>query len=140
MGTRSDMQRHRRGRTSTVVGVRQPTAGPAAEGPAADDADVVSPLPARRSAVSAAVSAAAVEFLRSAAVGTRVVARHRIPGGLTDALGYLSSSDASGCVIRTRRADVRVEFSTVVLAKQVPPPPVARRGGRPAAGRQVCDG
>ncbi len=77
----------------------------------------------------AAVSTGPAEFLRAAAVGTRVVARYRIPGGFTDALGYLRSCDAVDCVIRTRRGDIRVPLSGVVAAKQVPEPTPRRGGG-----------
>ena len=67
------------------------------------------------------------EFLRSATPGTRVVARYRIEGGFTDALGYLRSVDSESCVIQTRRHGmVTVRFADVVAAKQVPEPPARR--------------
>ncbi len=69
----------------------------------------------------------AAAFLMSAADGTRVVARYRIPGGFTDALGYIDECDGTDCVIRTRRGQVRVPLSAVVAAKQVPDPPPSRR-------------
>lgn len=74
----------------------------------------------------AAMATAAARFLRSAAFGTRVVARHRIPGGFTDALGYLRSCDERACLIETRRGTVRVPLDDVVAAKQVPEPPARR--------------
>ncbi|MEP6560790.1 MAG: ferrous iron transport protein A, partial [Nakamurella sp.] len=40
-------------------------------------------------------------FLSSVPIGQRVVARYRITGGLTDALGYLRARDESSCVIET---------------------------------------
>ena len=66
------------------------------------------------------------EFLASAPVGTRVVARYRIVGGFTDALGYLESCDGPVCVIRTRRGPVSVQLAAVVAAKAVPEPPARR--------------
>ncbi len=66
-------------------------------------------------------------FLRSAAAGTRVVARYRIPGGFTDALGYLRECDERDCVLDTRRGEIRVPLSAVVAAKQIPEPPARRR-------------
>ena len=66
-------------------------------------------------------------FLRAATPGTRVVARFRIPGGFSDALGYLRECDQRDCVIATRRGELRIPLSAVVAAKQVPEPP-PRRG------------
>ena len=57
----------------------------------------------------------------------RVVVRYRIEGGLTDALGHLVACDAGACTIRTRKADVVIQLSDVVAAKEVPPPPERRR-------------
>jgi hypothetical protein len=68
-----------------------------------------------------------VAFLMSAAAGTRVVARYRIPGGFTDALGYLLGCDERDCVLDTRRGEVRVPLSAVVAAKRIPEPPARRR-------------
>jgi hypothetical protein len=65
-------------------------------------------------------------FLSAATPGIRVVARYRITGGFTDALGYLLSCDGTDCVIRTRRGDVVVPLADVVAAKQVPEPPPRR--------------
>ena len=75
-------------------------------------------------------------FLATVAIGQRIVARYRIPGGFTDALGYLRSRDASSCVIETRRGEVVVPLANVVAAKAVPEPP-ARRG--PASGATADD-
>lgn len=74
---------------------------------------------------------AAVRRLRSLQVGTRLVVRYRIPGGLTDALGELISIDHTDCIVRTRRhGDVTIALAEVALAKLVPPPPARR--DRPA--------
>jgi hypothetical protein len=77
-----------------------------------------------------AMAAAATRYLRSAPMGTRVVARYRVPGGFTDALGYLRARDRSSCDIDTRRGLVAVPLADVVAAKQVPEPP-ARRSTAP---------
>ena len=74
----------------------------------------------------AAMAAVAAQYLSTAPTGTRVVARHRIPGGFTDALGYLLSCDERVCSIDTRRGIVAVPLADVVAAKQVPEPPVRR--------------
>lgn len=42
-----------------------------------------------------------VDFITTAPLGTRVVVRQRIPGGLTDALGILRSVSAEACVVET---------------------------------------
>lgn len=60
------------------------------------------------------------------AEGTRVVVRYRIEGGFTDALGYLVSTSAGSCTIRTRQSDVEILLELVVAAKAVPPPPPRR--------------
>ncbi|MDR7082329.1 hypothetical protein J2X01_001617 [Arthrobacter ginsengisoli] len=65
-------------------------------------------------------------LLAAANLGTRVVVRYRIEGGLTDALGELVARTGSGCTIRTRRSDVVVPYALVVAAKQVPPAPPRR--------------
>jgi hypothetical protein len=61
------------------------------------------------------------------------VARHRVPGGFTDALGYLRSCDDRTCEIDTRRGMVTVPLANVVAAKPVPEPPPRRGGGRPGS-------
>jgi hypothetical protein len=66
------------------------------------------------------------EFLRSVEPGARVVARHRVPGGFTDALGYLRSCNEVSCEIDTRRGPVTVPLANVVAAKRVPEPPPRR--------------
>ena len=71
------------------------------------------------------------EFLGSVEPGTRVVARHRIPGGYTDALGYLRSCDGIVCEIDTRVGPVTVPLANVVAAKRVPEPPPRARSTRP---------
>jgi hypothetical protein len=75
-----------------------------------------------------------VKLLRELPLGTRVVVRYRIEGGFTDALGDLVARDDVSCTVETRRGPVVVEFSSVALAKPVPPPPARKSGGgRPAA-------
>ena len=67
------------------------------------------------------------EFLRSASIGTRVVARYLLPNGqATDALGYLRQRDADHVVIETKRGLDPVALATVIAAKEVPPPPAPR--------------
>jgi hypothetical protein len=69
------------------------------------------------------------DFLNSVPLGTRVVARYRVPGGFTDALGYLRARDGRTCQVDTRRGLVAVPLADVVAAKRVPEPP-PRRSGR----------
>ena len=70
---------------------------------------------------------AAVEFLRAAPPGTRVVTRYLLPDGqATDALGYVSATSASQVVIATVRGLTTVDFAQVLAAKEVPPPPAPR--------------
>jgi hypothetical protein len=80
-----------------------------------------------RPADRAAQDQEAADFLRSVEPGTRVVARHRVPGGFTDALGYLRSCDGVECRIDTRHGPVTVPLANVVAAKRVPEPPPRRR-------------
>ncbi|KRE79793.1 hypothetical protein [Arthrobacter sp. Soil763] len=72
-------------------------------------------------------------FLAAACLGTRVVVRYRIEGGMTDALGELVARTDTDCTIRTRRSDVVVPLALVLAAKPVPPPPPRRRPGPSAA-------
>nr|WP_260982390.1 hypothetical protein [Arthrobacter sp. U41] len=65
-------------------------------------------------------------FLAAAHLGTRVVVRYRIEGGMTDALGELAARSDSECTVRTRRSDVVIPLALVVAAKAVPPPPPRR--------------
>ncbi|MBO1756307.1 GNAT family N-acetyltransferase [Allobranchiibius sp. CTAmp26] len=67
------------------------------------------------------------DLTRTLTVGMRVVLRHRIDGGLTDALGPLVSADEATLVVQTRRGPVAVPRDAVVAAKEVPPAP-SRRG------------
>lgn len=68
------------------------------------------------------------------AAGTRVVVRHRLPDGMaTDAVGWVHVSDATHCVIATKRGLETIELSTIIAAKEVPPPPPPRHP-RPAPG------
>jgi hypothetical protein len=65
-------------------------------------------------------------FLAAAGLGTRIVVRYRIEGGLTDALGELVARTDTECTVRTRRTDVVIPLFLVVAAKAVPPPPPRR--------------
>jgi len=94
----------------------------------------VTPADANDAKYPAALSAASVHFLSTAPTGTRVVARYRIVGGYTDALGRLLSCDDRICEIETRRGPVAVPLADVVAAKQVPPPPERKPGRSPGAG------
>ncbi|WP_323959019.1 ferrous iron transport protein A [Arthrobacter sp. JZ12] len=75
----------------------------------------------------------AAALLMEIPLGTRVVVRYRIDGGLTDALGELSARDSATCTVSGRRGDVVVPLEKVTAAKPVPPPP-PRRAPRRAAG------
>lgn len=55
--------------------------------------------------------------------GERVVLRYRLEDGLHDALGEVVESAFDHVSINTRRGIVRVEASTMVTGKRVPPPP-----------------
>jgi hypothetical protein len=66
------------------------------------------------------------QFLFGAPLGTRVVVRYRIDGGLTDALGELVGLGESECTVRTRHLDVIIPLALVVAAKEVPPAPPRR--------------
>jgi hypothetical protein len=68
----------------------------------------------------------AADFLAGVDLGTRVVVRYRIDGGLTDALGDLAARSGTACTVRTRRGDVVVPLDRVTAAKAVPPPPTTR--------------
>ncbi|MGO2542199.1 MAG: putative acetyltransferase, partial [Specibacter sp.] len=68
----------------------------------------------------------ALDRLAQLPLGTRMVVRHRIDGGLTDALGDLTARDDQGCTISTRTGPVRIKYDDVQLAKAVPPPPPRR--------------
>ena len=77
------------------------------------------------------VDSSARDFLPQVDIGTPVVVRYRIEGGLSDALGVLSSRTPTHCVIDTRRGLTTVDLADVVLAKQVPPPPQRRSASHP---------
>jgi hypothetical protein len=65
-------------------------------------------------------------LLASLPLGTRVVVRHRIDGGTTDALGELSARDQLTCTVDTRNGPAVIRLDAVQLAKAVPPPPPRR--------------
>jgi hypothetical protein len=67
-----------------------------------------------------------VEFIRNAALGTRMTVRKRIDGGFTDAVGYLRERGARECVVETRHGPVVIRLDEVTAAKAVPPPPPRR--------------
>ncbi|MBG0740349.1 ferrous iron transport protein A [Paeniglutamicibacter antarcticus] len=68
----------------------------------------------------------AANKLQRLPIGTRVVVRYRIPGGLTDALGFLKSIDAHRCTVSTRAGDVDIALADIQAAKSVPPAPERR--------------
>jgi hypothetical protein len=75
------------------------------------------------------MGAEGVEFLKAAGDGTRVVIRYTLHGaaaGATDALGYLSGTDATHCVVATARGLTTIAFADVIAAKEIPPPPAPR--------------
>ena len=65
-------------------------------------------------------------FLTDAPLGSRVVVRTRIPGGYTDALGFLRSRSAASVSVETKRGLVTLAMVDVVAAKEVPPAPEPR--------------
>ncbi|GEP27115.1 ferrous iron transport protein A [Cryobacterium levicorallinum] len=71
-------------------------------------------------------------FLADAPLGTRVVVRTRIPGGYTDALGFLRSRSGASVSVETKRGLVTLAMADVVAAKEVPPAPEQRRRRTPA--------
>ncbi|MGK9146112.1 hypothetical protein KXS11_00605 [Plantibacter flavus] len=81
------------------------------------------------------IGSPAVDFLRDAPLGTRVVVRYALPddaeAGATDALGELSARTATGCTVETKRGAVEVHFTSVIAAKPVPPAPAPRTRRRP---------
>jgi hypothetical protein len=78
-------------------------------------------------------AAAAVRFVTEAAIGTRVVVRRTIEGGVTDAVGYLRSCGPVECTVETKRGLVTIVLTEIVAAKEVPPPPAPRAPRRPFA-------
>jgi hypothetical protein len=73
----------------------------------------------------------ALDRLAELPLGTRMVVRYRIDGGLTDALGDLTARDSRGCTITTRMGPVIIRYDDVTLAKPVPPPPARRERAAP---------
>ncbi|HSP52490.1 MAG TPA: hypothetical protein VLO00_06310, partial [Cryobacterium sp.] len=76
---------------------------------------------------------AAAQFVSSTTLGTRIVVRTRIEGGVTDAVGYLRSVTDTECAVETKRGLVTLALADIVAAKQVPPPPAPRAPRRPLA-------
>lgn len=59
--------------------------------------------------------------------GTRVVVRYRLDDGrATDALGWVHVSDATHCVIATKRGLETIALADIIASKEVPPPPPPR--------------
>lgn len=106
-----------------VISPTTPEAGP---GPGPDPDPDPEPEPEPGAGPAHAAEPAPADLLRSVPPGTRVVARHRVPGGFTDALGYVLSCDRTQCEIDTRRGPVTVVLANVVAAKRVPEPPARR--------------
>lgn len=74
--------------------------------------------------------------------GERVVVRFRLADGLHDALGTLIETAPDHVVIDTRRGQVRVEATTMVTGKKVPPAPSAltfSTKARPSSAPQASD-
>lgn len=71
-----------------------------------------------------------VEFLKGAGDGTRVVIRYALHddprGSATDALGYLSGTNETHCVVATAKGLKTIAFADVIAAKEIPPPPAPR--------------
>lgn len=57
----------------------------------------------------------------------RVVVRYLVPGGATDALGYVLAIDDDHVLIDTRRGPATVPWDRAVAGKPVPPPPPRRK-------------
>ena len=55
--------------------------------------------------------------------GERVVVRYRDEGGVHDALGTLLEVTPHYVVIEARRGRIKVEASTMITGKKVPPSP-----------------
>ena len=70
-------------------------------------------------------------------VGMRAVVRHRVDGGLSDALGQVVALDADTITVETRRGPQVIARSDVTLAKEVPPR--ASRRGAPHRAISVDD-
>jgi hypothetical protein len=79
------------------------------------------------------MSASAARFVATAEIGTRIVVRKRIEGGVTDAVGYLRARTEAECVVETKRGLVTIVLAEIVAAKEVPPPPAPRAPRRPLA-------
>jgi len=77
------------------------------------------------------MSLAAAQFVSSTTLGTRIVVRTRIEGGVTDAVGYLRACTETQCTVETKRGLVTLLLADIVAAKQVPPPPAPRAPRRP---------
>jgi hypothetical protein len=75
-----------------------------------------------------------VQFVRNAALGTRMTVRKRIDGGFSDAVGYLREVTEAECTIETRHGRVTIPLGQVTAAKEVPPPPPRRAPRFPPLG------
>lgn len=67
-----------------------------------------------------------LEFLRTAADGTRVVVRHALhnePESATDVLGYVSGRNDTHIVVATAKGLRTIALADVIAAKEIPPPP-----------------
>lgn len=73
-------------------------------------------------------------FIRDAPLGTRMTVRKRIPGGFTDAVGYLRECNDGECVVETPRGLITIRLEDVIAAKAVPPPPPRREPRHPPLG------
>ena len=66
--------------------------------------------------------------------GHRVVVRYILPTGqATDALGELLSADAETIPVDGKRGVERIPRSTIIAAKEVPPPPAPRPRRNPSS-------
>ncbi len=77
-----------------------------------------------------------VEFIQSAALGTRMTVRRRLhadPSGarFTDAVGYLRERSATEITVEARHGLVTIAMAEVTAAKAVPPPPARRAPKHP---------
>lgn len=72
-----------------------------------------------------------VALIRTVELGTRMTVRRMIPGGYTDAVGYLRERNETECTVETRSGTVVIALEEVTAAKVVPPPPPRRAPRHP---------